>query len=75
MNNKSYDADYKLKLLELIENGQNIGDIAQEYGVPVKTIHQWMDVMRRERKNVSSYNRRNPEYQEHGDFRRLAGNR
>jgi len=31
MNNKSYDAQYKLELLELIKNGQNVGDVAQEY--------------------------------------------
>jgi len=68
MNNKSYDAQYKLELLELIENGQNVGDIAQEYGIPVKTIRQWMDEGRRERKNASSGKRRNPKYQEQYDY-------
>lgn len=43
MYNKSYDVECKLELLELIENGQNVGDLAQEYGVPVKTIRQWME--------------------------------
>ena len=60
MNNKSYDAQYKLELLELIENGQNVGDIAQEYGIPVKTIRRWMDEGRRGRKTASSGKRRNP---------------
>jgi len=68
MNNKSYDAQYKLELLELIENGQNVGDIAQEYGIPVKTIRRGMDEGRRERKYASSGKMRNPKYQEQYDY-------
>jgi len=68
MNNKSYDAQYKLELLELIENGQNVGDIAQEYGIPVKTIRRWMDEGRRGRKTASSGKMGNPKYQEQYDY-------
>jgi len=68
MNNKPYDAQYKLELLELIENGQNVGDIAQKYDIPVKTIRRWMDERRRDRKHTYSRKGRSPEYQEQHDY-------
>lgn len=62
MNNKTYHVEYKMELLELIENGQNVGDVALEYGIPVKTIRRWMDEKRRSRKNPYVGKRYNFEY-------------
>ncbi len=38
---KSYDKDFKLMLMKLLESGQKVSKLSEEYNVNAQTIYRW----------------------------------
>ena len=38
---KGYDKDFKLMIMDLLESGQKVSKVAEEYGINAQTIYRW----------------------------------
>lgn len=47
---RRYDKEFKLKALELYQNGKSASDVCRDLGIPVATFWQWLNKLKLEGK-------------------------
>ena len=39
---KSYDKEFKLEAVQLVQNGKRVAEVARELDIPEQTLHNWI---------------------------------
>ena len=41
-NKKSYTNEFKIQLVNLVNNGESLNSVSKEYGISTSTVHTWV---------------------------------
>lgn len=51
-NTRSYDKEFKLMAVELVESGKRVSQVARELDIPKQTLNKWVQQFREEGESV-----------------------